>query len=158
MKNNNKIIMLLLVVTILILGFVYQGKNEININDSYENQPVLKGEFLTSKKIISIELNNKLSFDCILLIDFKDKTNKLNNITVSNGNVSRRFGENTSINISSMRFPYSENVQSQRLNINLSSSNLLSDEVGSCLIDVIPNDSIIISFKTDNIEIKNTVQ
>lgn len=156
MKNNNKILMLLLVVTILILGFVYQGKNEININDSYENQPVLKGEFLTSKKIISIELNNKLSFDCILLIDFKDKTNKLNNITVSN--VSRRFGENTSINISSMRFPYSENVQSQRLNINLSSSNLLSDEVGSCLIDVIPNDSIIISFKTDNIEIKNTVQ
>lgn len=145
---NKKIIILVILIGIVFFGFMQRGKTEMNIDNSYKNQPFidLHKSSIEFTKRLTVELEDKLSFDCELRMDSVNDKIRINDISIRN--VDRHLFEDASISVSSMRILPSQ----YRLNINIGSTNFFSSKVGSCLAKI-TRDSVVVFSKTDNIKV-----
>ena len=140
-----------LILLIAILGIVSSGSTTVRIDDSYKNQPVLKSTAAESKRDLVVKLGNKLSFKCQVWFSHTDQEMQISNILVTD--VDKEIGAKVVVNISSMLVPDKGGMQAERLNMNLTSSNLFGSEVGSCVMKITANGAVVPDSKTENVEV-----
>ena len=140
---------------IVVITYKIMAKNEIQIKDSYKSHPELEAPYESHRKDLELRFANQLSFKLSILYNANNKSIRVHEIKASN--VEKSFGSKVSVNISTNNSIY-DGIQSIRITINMSASNIFKSEVGSSVIKLTPKGDCIQYSKTDNVSDFKVIQ
>lgn len=123
---------------------------DIQIGESYKLHPKLDGEVAESQKEFTVKLGKDVRLRCLVDFEKNDKSIRIIDIRVIN--VDKQFGTNVSISINTMGSFY-DGKKAVRLTFNMSSSGLLNNEIGNCILKLAGSGIFKVFSKTKNVTV-----
>lgn len=123
---------------------------DIQIDDSYKNYPQLEGDVIEAEKEFSLNLGDDIILNGLIEFEHNKENIRIKDIIVTD--VDKGFGKKASISINTTG-SFHEGNEAVRLTFNLSSSGAFGNEVGSCILKLTVDETLILYSKTDNVSI-----
>ena len=125
---------------------------DIHIDDSYKIYPQIEGDVVKSEKEFVLRLNDTLILTGLIEYERDDENIRITDIIVTD--VDKGVGVKASISINTTG-SFHEGKEAVRLTFNMSSSGVFGQEVGSSILKLTVDETLVLYSKTENVSVNS---